>query len=59
MSENNKANLLIAVAWLIIAIEHILDKFIGLNKFLSIGLDSIALICFIAVIINCNKRTIK
>lgn len=47
MKKNNKNRILLLIGVLIIIIVNILDKVIELNEFIGIGLDLIALICFI------------
>ena len=55
MNKNNKNSTLLLIGLLIIIIVNILDKVIELNEFIAIGLDLIALICFIIYLIKFYK----
>lgn len=55
MGKNNKNSTLILSGLLILVIVNILDRVIALNGFIVIGLDVIALICFIIYLIKIYK----
>ncbi len=55
MKKNNKNRIWLLIGLLIIILVNILDKVIELNEFISIGLDLIALICFIVYFIKFYK----
>ena len=53
MSENNnKGSVLVLIGLVIVTTVNILDKLIELNEFVAVGLDLIALICFIAYLVG-------
>ena len=53
MSENNnKGSVLVSIGLVIVTTMNILDKLIELNEFVAVGLDLIALICFIVYLVG-------
>ena len=53
MSENNnKGSVLVSIGLVIVTTVNILDKLIELNEFVAVGLDLIALICFIVYLVG-------
>ena len=53
MSENNnKGSALVLIGLVIVTTVNILDKMIELNEFVAVGLDLIALICFIVYLVG-------
>ena len=56
MNKNNTDNTLLLVGLIIITMVNILEKLVELNKFIAIGLDLIALMCFIVYLIKSYKK---
>ncbi|WP_302623017.1 hypothetical protein [uncultured Clostridium sp.] len=53
MSENNnKGSVLVSIGLVIVTTMNILDKLIELNEFVAVGLDLIALVCFIVYLVG-------
>ena len=44
---NNKGSVLVLIGLVIVTTVNILDKLIELNEFVAVGLDLIAIVCFI------------
>ncbi len=49
---NNKVSVLVLIGLVIVTTVNILDKLIELNEFVAVGLDLIALVCFIVYLVG-------
>ena len=49
---NNKGSVLVLIGLVIVTTVNILDKLIELNEFVAVGLDLIALVCFIVYLVG-------
>ena len=49
---NNKGSVLVLIGLVIVTTVNILDKLIELNEFVVVGLDLIALVCFIVYLVG-------
>ena len=53
---NNKGSILVLIGLVIVTTVNILDKLIELNEFVAVGLDLIALVCFIVYLVFCTYQ---